>query len=168
MYFKTHANATVFSLWKVIYPHSPPPPRHASGFNHFLQKTFFPIWKSSDSLKSRLNPYASFCKLFVAICLPHMTVTFLEAERKLSAFACLTTARAAWHVSSWMFVEWRRERPGHCAGAPLGKPQGKIKVVRQRLPLGSLSTREVKINTRIIVRQNPVIALGYQIKLYGT
>lgn len=157
---KTHAKATAFSLWNVIYPRSPPPPSHASGLNHFLQKTFFPIWKSSDSLKSWLNSYASFCTLFVAICLPHLTVTLLEAERKLSAFACLTIAQAAWHISSWKFVEWRHECSGHCAGALLGKPQGKIKVVRQCLPLGSLSTWEVKINTRIIIRQNPVLALG--------
>jgi len=37
---------------------------------------------------------------------------------------------------------------------------GKIKEVRQCLPSGSLSTREVKINTPIIIRQNVVIALG--------
>lgn len=45
-------------------------------------------------------------------------------------------------------------------GALVGKPQGKIKEVRQCLPSGSLSTKEAKINTHIIKRQNVVIALG--------
>lgn len=45
-------------------------------------------------------------------------------------------------------------------GALVWKPQGKIKEVRQCLPLGSLSTREVEISTYIIIRRNVVIALG--------
>lgn len=44
-------------------------------------------------------------------------------------------------------------------GALVGKPQRKIKEVRQCLPSGSLST-EAKINTHIIKRQNVVLALG--------
>lgn len=90
-------------------------------------KTFFPIWKSSDSLKSWLNSYASFCKLFVAICLPHLTVKLLGAERKLSAFACLTIAQAAWHISSWKFVEWRHKCSGHRAGGPAWETTGEDK-----------------------------------------
>lgn len=45
-------------------------------------------------------------------------------------------------------------------GAPVGKPQRKIKEGRQCLPPGSLSTREVKISTHKIISQNVVIALG--------
>lgn len=100
----------VFSLWNVIYSSSPPPPGHVSGLNHFLQKTFFLIWKSSESLMCQLN----FMLVFANYLWISVFLIWLWSSR--SREECITKARAAWRISSWMFVEWRHMCSRHCVG----------------------------------------------------
>lgn len=97
---------------------------YSSDLNHFLKKTFFPIWTRTDSFTSPLNSYICFCKSFVGICLSYLTVKLLEAKREYSYFCPARLALQLYMNACWMKKCMLRAL---CGGTPLettGKDEG--------------------------------------------